>query len=181
MSAWKLTYRSLIVLCILGLFFIPLPDNNLWWRQAANSGHVIVFLLLSFALYSYVGHSPRNQTRLISYVVVIAVGMLIGAAIEVVQYFTGRDAGVIDMVTNFSGLLAGLGLIEVIRKSEKQSRASVRLVLFASSIILILISVLPLLLLSVSYIERNEAFPVIADFDAHWKSTFIKFNQSRLH
>lgn len=39
---------------------------------------------------------------------------------------------------------------------------------------------MPLLQLSWHYIERNNAFPVIADFDADWASSFMRFNDTEI-
>lgn len=180
MHARKSIYRCLVFFSVLALFFIPLPDDTLWWRQAANSGHVIIFLLFSFVLYNYLGHLRQHQARLKTYAVIIIVGMLMGVVVELIQHFTGRELAAVDLLTNFFGLLAGLCLVEVYRQSEHLKGRPVRVLLVVSSLILILVSVMPLILLTISYIERNQAFPVIADFDAQWKSAFIAFNHSRL-
>ena len=181
MSAWKLNHRKLIFLCILGLFFLPLPEDTLWWRQAANSGHVIVFFLFSFVLSSYLGHPARYTGRVQSYAAIILAGMLIGIGVELIQHYTGREASVADLLTDLLGLVSGLCLIEAFRLGKRPRYMPVRVVLVMTSLTLIVVCIMPLLLLSVSYIERNKAFPVIADFGADWREAFIKFNQTKLH
>ena len=180
MSAWKLTYRSLIFFCISGLFFLPLPEDTLWWRQAANSGHVIVFLLLSLVLSRYLGYPARFKTRGQSYAAIILAGMLLGVGVELIQYHTGREASALDLLTNLLGLISGLCLVEAFRLNEGSEYRRVRFLLFVTGLTLIIVCIMPLLLLSVSYIERNKAFPVIADFDAHWTAAFTRFNKTSL-
>jgi len=179
-SAWKLAYRSLIFFCILGLFFLPLPENSLWWREAANSGHVIVFLLLSLVISSYLGYQARFATRMQSYAAIILAGMLIGIGVEFIQYHTGREASALDLLVNFLGLISGLCLVEAFRLIGRPKYRRVSFVLVITSLSLIAVCIMPLMLLSVSYIERNKAFPVIADFDSHWTAAFTRFNKVSL-
>jgi len=116
-----------------------------------------------------------------SYAAIILAGMLIGIGVELVQHYTGREASALDLLTNLLGLISGLCLIEAFPqgKSSKYRRAS--FVLVMTSVALIVVCIMPLLLLSASYLQRNKAFPVIADFGADWREAFIKFNQTELH
>ena len=171
---------GLIFICILGLLFLPLPDNTLWWRQVANSGHVIVFLLLSLVLSSYLGYPASFTTRAKSYAAIIIAGMLIGIGVELIQYQTGREASLVDLLTNFLGLISGLCLVEALRLIASPKYRWVSFVLVLTSLGLIVICIMPLLFLSASYIERNKAFPVIADFEADWTAVFTSFNKTSL-
>ena len=100
---------SLLVL-FAGLFFVPMPTGNLWWREALNSSHTIAFGIISFVISSRLSISKQLSNKVIMYFVVFVMTMVLGFIVETVQILTSRDADLSDMLRNMVGILAGFVL-----------------------------------------------------------------------
>ncbi len=173
-------YRVFALIVITGLLFAPLPASNLWWREAVNSGHTLLFIFLSFIIYSQFSARMRLLNGFVIYLLVLIIGMLLGVAIEVLQSIGQRETSLNDIVGNFFGLMTGLCLIAVfnLKKISYQKFASVVIVIAATGFLWFGLN--SLLRLSWHYIERHNAFPVIVDFDANWSSSFVRYNNASM-
>ncbi len=173
-------YRVIALIVIAGLLFAPLPTNNLWWREAINSGHTLLFIFLSFIIHSQISVRMRLSNSFVIYLFVLIIGMLLGVAIEVLQSIGQRETSLNDIVRNFFGLMTGLCLIALfkLKKSPYQKFAGVVIVIATTGFLWSGLN--PLLRLSWHYIERQNAFPVIVDFDANWSSSFVRYNNARV-
>lgn len=47
MPVWNNFYRIIVLVAVITLLFASVPANNLWWREAINSGHTLLFVFLS--------------------------------------------------------------------------------------------------------------------------------------
>ncbi len=164
---------GLIVIAV--LLFVPLPTNNLWWREAINSGHTLLFFFLSFVIHDQVSARVRWSNRLVIYIFVLLIGMLLGVVIEALQISGQRDASLSDIYRNLLGLMAGIFLIELL-KSKKLT--SLLLVIAVAGFLWTGLN--PLLRLSWHYFQRHNAFPVIIEFDANWSSSFVRYKNARM-
>ena len=161
---------------LVALLFIPLDSGNLWWRAAFNSGHTIVFIILSFPLYFWLKSVFNSFTPAVLYLLVLATGMLFGMVIEVLQGLLQREASVDDLYRNLFGIISGLGLVSL--KHQKVLSKKILLSLF--SLGFLLSGMASLLQISWHYVERDKAFPLIADFGAAWSSSFVQLNNVEL-
>jgi len=168
-----------IVVFVLALMFLPLTTESLWIREALNSGHTIFFFFLSFHIYrSLKKHTNISKTYLIA-VIVVFVGILLGILIEVVQTFLNREASVVDLYRDVMGIFAGLCLVAS-SEAKKMCKPVYRFLSLAAAIALLLLALAPLMQLSVHYIQRNRAFPVVVDLGANWSGSFVDYSHVEL-
>ena len=170
-------FRNIVLVAALCLLFLPLPANSLWWREVFNSGHTVLFALLSFIIYQQIKAAAYPLNTLARYFLALFAGISLAVLTELLQGFVQRDASLADLYSDVFGLLAGLCLIAAYELKKKQSRKKI-LVLLAAGVGFLLTGVLPLLQLSWSYVERQQAFPVIADFGADWTSRFVRLDDA---
>lgn len=169
-------FRNIVLLVLFCLLFLPLPANNLWWREFFNSGHTVLFALLSFVIYRQIKSTAYFSNTVAIYPFVLFVGLLLGALAELLQNFVQRDASLNDLYGDFFGLSAGLCLMAAYELKASQARKISVISLVAISGSLLLIGISPLIQLSWFYVERQNAFPVVMAFDTSWTSRFVRFN-----
>jgi len=90
-----------------------LPVNSLFYNALQNSGHGIVFFMLTiFALTSL----AFRFRRVVPLSLVVAANLfMLGTAIEFVQYLSGRGASFSDLVMNGSGIVSGAILFHLFK------------------------------------------------------------------
>jgi hypothetical protein len=179
-AARNIFYRKIIFTVIIVLFFVPVPTINLWWREAGNSCHTILFFIISFSLYHLIASRIRYSNKILIYFIVFILGMSLGVLIELLQSFTQRESSINDVYRDLYGIIASLCLIAVINlKDINRQKLTVVFYIFTGAAFL-LMGMIPLIKLSWHYIERGNAFPVIVDLDADWSSSFIQFNNAEI-
>jgi len=173
-------YRLFGIVAIAVLLFAPLPSGNLWWHEAVDSGHLFLFVLLSFYIYSKLDAGRVFSSASINYLLVIVIGMLLGVFIESLQEVVQRDNSVGDLYGDLAGLLIGVCLIIVFKVKKSPHQYLVRTLFVSVACVIIFQCLGPLLKLSWHYVERQNAFPVIADFGASWSSSFVRLQHARI-
>jgi len=174
-----------IILLLLFMQFAQLPDYSLLWREIQNLGHIPLFACIALLCFNLLSHlvKIKNKYRHYSYTLLLSLG--IGIAAEWIQFYTGRDAEVGDVLRDFLGIVMALvfcaviGLYHKERKMQK-SYFHQRLFLLLLLLILLVSGLFPLARLSWAYIQRNEAFPVIIDYTQHWPEVFLHKHHVRL-
>ena len=78
-------YRISLLVFFAGLFFVPMPTGNLWWREALNSSHTIAFGIISFAISYRLSISKQFSNKIIMYFVVFVMAMALGFILEAMQ------------------------------------------------------------------------------------------------
>lgn len=181
MLAWNNFFRFIVFVAIVALLFASLPASNLWWREAVNSGHTLLFIFLSFVIYHYIKGTVHVAVNTwLIYLYVLLTGMVLGFAIEILQALVQRGASQGDIYGNFYGIVTGICLIALLElKNRRLQRLHAAFLTFTATGFLLL-GLMPLLQLSWHYIERNNAFPVIADFDESWLSSFVHYNDAEI-
>lgn len=173
-------FRSVAVLIfVLGLFFVPIPAGSLWLREALDSGHVVVFSLISFVLYYQLSITKPFLNKTIIYFIVFVIAMSFGAIVEMLQGVTQRETSLEDIYRNMIGILAGLCFVTGFDLKNKSYRRAIALCLLVGSC-LIIMGLYPLIQMSGHYIDRAKAFPVITAFHEQWSSSFILFNNAEI-
>jgi len=137
-------FRIIISVVFLCLFFIPVPTGNL----AVNSSHTVLFFILSLVLYYSVIGLNRYTNRLLIGFTVLAIGMLLGLIIEMLQSLTQRQASLGDVVSDFYGLSAGLCLIGLIGTIKLNFKKSAAILWLVTGAIFIVAGLKPFLILS---------------------------------
>ena len=171
--------RIFFVVFVLVLMFLPLTIESLWVREALNVGHTIFFFLLSFHAYHHLKKQTNISKTYLIVVVVFTVGVLFGILIEVLQISLQREASVVDLYRDVVGIFAGLCLVAS-GEAKKIHKHVYRFLSLSIAVALLLLALTPLIQLSVHYIQRNNAFPLLVDLGAGWSDSFIDYNQAEL-
>ncbi len=166
-----------IVLLLLFMQFAQLPDYSLLWREIQNLGHIPLFACIALLCFYLLRHLVKiEKYKYYLYTLVLSLG--IGIAVEWVQFYTGRDAEVGDVLRDLLGIVMALcfyAIVELYYKEKiiQKNYFHQRFFLSLLLLVLLVISLFPLARLSWAYIQRNEAFPVIVDFTQHWPDVFL--------
>lgn len=167
----RLFFPIVVLLVACGLFW-PFVVSNLWWREALNSGHVILFFFISLALYFLFSTRSFFSSKVVTYFAVLFAGLAIGVVTEISQTLFQRESSLEDLYKNFLGMMSGLGFIALTQ--QKILRNKILAGLFSLSFFLL--GVVPLLQISWDYLQREEAFPFITAFEEKWFVRFFDLN-----
>ena len=100
------------------------------------------------------------------------------------QLLTDRDPSVYDVMRDLIGIIAGLGIYAGIDPRMKPLWGKLRRGLQSGTVILSCIlfaaSLFPLVRLAIASVQRNDAFPVIIDFEAGWSKPFLQLQHAIL-
>lgn len=158
---------TLLISCWLLLSY-RLPGNTHFWQSLQNSGHAILFFAVAF-VFSSLLTLTRYKTR--PYFIatgVFVVCLVFGGLVEVIQGFIGREPSWGDMWLDAQGTAAGIAVFGVIfTRSFSRIVASV----LAAALLFNSLS-LPIRWL-IAEQQRDEHFPVIADFENRWLTMFV--------
>lgn len=168
--------------------FVQLPGSSLLWRELQNTGHTILFAVITLAFMGMLrgvrGDPVEVNKAYISYVYAGAILVIFAVLTELGQLFTHREPSLIDIVRDMAGIVIGLGVYASIDTCFMplwtRHRYLPRISMLILSSCLLVVSLLPLLHLSFAYAQRNDAFPVIIDFQAAWVKPFLQLNQAVL-
>ncbi len=155
-----LPLATLAVLTLLLVFgddaLLPGRAFQAFW----NLGHAVYFAFITWLLL----HWPwlKRQPCWLQWAVPLAVTLLIGGTIELLQIGTERTADVMDMLRNLGGSLLVLGLLPVLPSERKAWRWPLRLAALA----LLLYLLLPFIQVLYDDAMARRQFPVLADFAA---------------
>ena len=125
-----------------------------------------------------------DSKALLSYAISIAVLAAVAVLSELGQQLTHREPSMVDTLRDMAGIVIGLGFYAYADSSvialSKQYSYVLRISALVFSVCLLVVSLFPLLHLAFAYVQRNDAFPVIIDFEAVWGIPFIRLDQSVL-
>ena len=172
----KFLFLFVAGLIVVSLLLMPFSATNLWWTEVFNSGHVLLFLLISLVLYFWLSATFCFSSAAIIYLVVLVTGLLLGVAIEALQGLLQREASVDDLYRDFFGIVSGLGLVSLTR--QKMLRNKILMGMF--SLGFLFLGSGSLFQISWHYIQRAQAFPVILDFNAAWTNSFVRFDKTEM-
>lgn len=159
----------------IALMFIPFSQGTLFIRELFNSGHVLVFFLLSLSLCYLLDRHKLASHSLNKYLYVLISCLIIGLLIEVLQSFTGRETSWDDMLRNVYGTAAGLVFAHA-RSRQGIARLAYSLV----TVLIVIIGIAPIFPLSASYYQRNQVMPEVFSFNADWAKPFLVFQHARI-
>jgi len=168
--------KALLLIALVCLLFLPLSADSLWWREVFNSGHTILFIIVSLILYSHIDGLQKDTSQLTVCLLVLVTGLTLGVLIEVMQGMMQREASYTDLAKDFYGLMSGLMLALFLRKKLKLNRY----LLIVVSFVFLVLGTSSLIQLSWHYLQRNNALPVLLAFDENWSTSFLHFKNSEL-
>ena len=165
---------------------IDFPDDSRLWIEIQNAGHMPFYGLLTLVLLglSVKLLGERQPNRYVHYLVALGIATALGGINELLQIEGPRDADLMDLVRNVAGSLVFLALFMLVDSGLKGLRASwkryVRYVIVIGSLMITLAVLVPVALLASAYQLRNEAFPMVCDFESRWERKFIDVDEARL-
>jgi len=162
-----------VIVCTL---FLPFATANLWWREALNSAHVVLFFFISFVLYFLFSTRSFFSNKLVTYFAVLVAGLVIGVVIEILQGFVQREASVDDLYRNFWGMASGLSFVALTQ--QKVLRSKILAAIFSFGFLLF--GIAPLFQISWDYLQRDKIFPFITAFEEKEFARFLRFNHAAL-
>jgi VanZ family protein len=167
------------------LVFGQLPGDTLLWRELQNTGHTLLFGLLTFITLRLVRSTGRDsQTPYRSYLIAGCACLATGIATEFAQQLTGRGFSQTDILRDLAGICVALGLHAVFDRTNVNSRvirsAMLRGITFALSCGLLAASLYPLGSLALDIHARRLAFPTIIDMRADWAGSILELNETVL-
>jgi VanZ family protein len=170
------TRAALVVaaLCLVVLFVQP-PGGAKWTEPLSNAGHGWVFGIIAASLLGLRRQSRRSRPLTIDVVVCIASAILIGTAIEAMQYLIDRDAEIQDVVMDGIGAIAGTGAY--VFASNLQGRrgrmGAQSWAGFLSAVVAASFFTVPVAVSAAAYVVRNRNFPVLMDANRSLGTYFV--------
>jgi glycopeptide antibiotics resistance protein len=149
-------------------------------REIQNAGHIPVFALFAIGfgrLLRSFSARLRNR-RLFAYQIGCALAVIFGLGIEGAQYFSPRDADLVDGLRNLVGALAGYGIARLWRRET--IKPSERRGWYLAIVVALVFSAGPILYWSYAYYHRASNFPVLLKFDSSWDARFLHMRESEL-
>jgi VanZ family protein len=182
-------YKQIVLLAaltilVLLVLFGELPDTNLFWREAQNSGHTILFILISVLILLLLQNTAEFLRRapLKHYTTACLLGLFIGVVTEMVQLMMHSDASMVDVARDIAGVIVGMGLYASVdpdlRPYWLKSRGELRVGVAMLSFCVFTVSMAPLAVLSAAYVQREDAFPVVVDLTANWVKPFLRLKNA---
>lgn len=166
--------------------FAQLPDENLWLRELQNTSHIVIFFIISIMIL----HTLRllvpvcYKKNTAAYLVSVFACFALALATELGQLLTNRAPDVTDLLYDMLGSVAGLGLYSCIDPFMKEQWARKRnhfkIIVMMICILIIIVGIVPLSGLSLAYVQRYNAYPVLMDFGKSWTSHFIELQHAKV-
>lgn len=164
-----------ILLC--AVVFAPVPGDTRWIRTLHNSAHAPIFGCVALLTLIVIRAQPRfaSLKPARQYAVALAVVLFLGLLTELLQIPAGRDASFEDALHDVIGATALLGLFAVFDEQVRRVRYAwaVRSVAAVIGVVALAVSVAPVTRAAIKYQQRDERFPVLADFTERYDRYFI--------
>lgn len=175
-----------IVLAILALLAgvyildgIDLPIQSRLGREFTNAGHAPLFGVLSIAVLILTKAWFTRWRKPYSHFIFAGLTTAgLGFATEVVQYFTHRDASLLDMVYNLIGIASFLLFAATfdfgLRGLPILNRLSGRNIVRLFSLLILSTAFIAFAVMASAHAHRKAQFPVILDFESLLDNSFIE-------
>lgn len=168
---------TLIAILVAAVVFAPVPGDTRWIRMLHNSAHAPIFGCVALLALVMVRSHPRLEALSLirQYAIALAAAFFLGVLTEILQIPAGRDASVGDALHDIIGALAFLGLFAAFdAKVQALSRgAAIRFVAAVIGLVSLGVAAAPVARAAIKYQQRDQRFPVLADFSRHYDRYFI--------
>ena len=171
--------------CVVILTELKLPGDTFLWREISNTGHTPLFGIVSVAVLGLSIQILNLRKRYLHYLFAFVISVIIGVAMEYVQMFGTRDADVGDLIRDLIGIASFLcfciGLDKQMLAGFKYNSRVIRKLLLAISMMIFLMSFMPVLHWAGGYLYRDHVFPQICSFDSFWGKKFVFTQDAELN
>ena len=172
---------SVFVIGVFTVVFVQLPGSTLFWREVQNSGHTILFMVMTLVFMMMLRPAVMTDSLYDQYVIYIMILVAVAVLTELGQLLTQRTPSMLDIARNIAGILVGTGIYAIFdtRLFTLWGQRWRIGVLVLTTLVLVL-SLTPLLSTALAYQYRNQAFPLISDFQSGWARKFTSLEQADL-
>ena len=161
----RLRIALFAVACVIAigvLTLVPIPGNTLLWSSLQNSGHTVLFAVLTLVSLVLLARL-RSRYGAGVHAGIAAALLLLGVLVEIVQVTLGRSGSWSDVRLNAAGIAVGL-LLHAAWKGERRRQIAPRWILLSAALAISLICFRLPLQYGIAAHFLPEA-PIIADFD----------------
>ena len=158
------------------VLFGRIPSHNRWASDLSNAAHGPAFALVTLVVFALLRRSSQQKFSIVGeYSLAILITILLGALIELLQHFTGRDAALVDLGTDALGALAVAGVFLVFdsRVRESPTLVAPRRIGFVVAVVACILMLAPLVTTATAYLKRYLSFPTLADFSLPLSTSFL--------
>lgn len=170
-----------IGILLAAVVFAPVPGDTRWIRTLHNSAHAPIFGCISLLTLLMVRSHPRLASVGLGgqYALALGAALLLGILTELLQIPVGRDAELDDALHDVIGAVALLGIFAAFDSRVRASMHAgiLRLVGVIVGVVALVVAAAPVTRAAIKYQQRDERFPVLADFTERYDRYFI-FQQS---
>ena len=161
----NLMYLAVFIMSLM-LFSGDYTDGSNRVVQALwNTGHVVFFMCFNWLLITQTRLSQYSLLKILF--ISIAITTLLGAFIEVIQRFTGRDMSYGDLLKDIAGGLAGIIVaLYSVPHLKNTLVKSYKFYIQSFGIVLLAVIVWPVFKLVVDDYRMNVDFPEISSFES---------------
>ena len=156
------------------------PDSSYFWDRLFDTGHILIFGLITISLLKATDSFLHAAPRLTHYVLSITGSIVIGIVVEVAQEFHGeRTAEWIDLYNDVVGAIS-FGCLYAAFDPQLDGNRTFwlrRTTLTGIAIVLLVAGAIPFLDVCRQYHRRHTLFPVLMEFSDPWYQNFC-FAQS---
>lgn len=172
----------LIAILLAAVVFAPVPGDTRWIRTLHNCAHAPIFGCVALLALVIVRVHPRCNAFgwVRQYAIALAAAVLLGVMTELMQIPAGRDASVADALHDIVGALAFLGIFAAFdsRVRALSQAHAIRFIAAVIGLVSLGVAAAPVTRAAIKYQQRDERFPVLADFSQHYDRYFILQNSS---
>lgn len=165
-------YSYLVVAAALLLiihFYTP-PRGGLWLKELFDSAHVLAFGLIALSVFASLPASISLGARAAT---ALGISVFLGVASEAAQIPVARDASWHDLISDWCGSAAFLGLAVAI-SAPTTVTFRVRSALILLSLLLLGWALRQITLTALAYLERYRQLPVLVHFESGFTDTFMR-------
>ena len=158
--------------------FLPVPEHTNFWDSVFDTGHILIFGLLTVAFLIGLAVVLERRWLTSQYLLAMVVALAIGLAVEYWQKFNDRSAEFIDVVNDAIGICSFTMLFAIFDwRLVAPRRGCLRPgVLFLIATVMIGLGLLPLVRMSSLYRDRRVAMPALMKFKDSWDEIFFYNN-----
>lgn len=168
---------TLIAILLAAVVFAPVPGDTRWIRTLHNSAHAPIFGCVSLLMLLVSRSHPRLQSLSLpgQYVLALAAALVLGVFTEILQIPAGRDASFEDALHDMIGALAFLGVFGALDAPIRSlpQNTPIRFALAVVGLVAMGFAAAPVTRAAIKYQQRDERFPVLADFSQRYDRYFI--------
>jgi hypothetical protein len=165
-----------IAILLAVVVFAPVPGHRRWIGALHDAAHAPVFGCIAvFALAAMRGAVRIKVPGLAAqYLIALIVAVAFGVATELAQLATGRDASIGDARNDLLGALAFLiGFSAFDARLSSRRSVALRAIALVIAATLIAVPSAPVVRAAGKYWQREQRFPVLAQFDRDYDRYFI--------